>query len=89
MATDPDATSDLAGSDLAEDDAPEPTFVERLEKFVWISSGMFSVAALGLAFTGYVTFAAYEEAGSNFLAAIAASGIFGLTTYLKFGPPSE
>lgn len=65
------------------------TLVERLRKFVWLSSGMFSVAALGLAFTGYFTFAAYEAAASNFLAAVAASGVFGVTTLLKFGPDSE
>jgi hypothetical protein len=69
--------------------SPEPTFVERVEKFVWLASGMFSVAALGLAFTGYITFAAYERAGASFLAAVAASGVFGITSLLKFGPPSE
>lgn len=68
------------------EDADDPTFLDRLRQFLWLWSGMFSVAALGLAFTGYFTLGAIESATSNFLAAVASAGLFGLATLLKFGP---
>lgn len=60
----------------------------RLRRFVWLSSGMFSIAAMSLAFSGYFGLGAVESAGANFLAAVAAAGLFGLASLLKFGPYS-
>ena len=62
--------------------------LSRVRKFVWLSSGMFSLAALSLAFSGYFAFGGMESAGTNFLAAVVAAGLFGLTSLLRFGPYS-
>lgn len=79
----------MATSSEAPAEPADPTLIERFQKLVWLGSGMFSVAALGLAFAGYFSRGAAESATSNFLAAVVSAGLFGATTVLKFGPPSE
>jgi len=58
----------------------------RIRHFVWLSTGMFSAAALALAFLGYAWIGSFSDAASNFLASVASGAIFGLSTVLKFGP---
>ncbi|MCI4371120.1 MAG: hypothetical protein L3J78_00545 [Thermoplasmata archaeon] len=58
----------------------------RLRKFVWVSSGMFSGAALAIAFLGYFWLGPFETATSNFMASIVSGAIFWITTQLNFGP---
>jgi len=67
----------------------EPSFEERIRKLLWVSSGMFSVVSLGLAFTGYAAMNAYQAASSNFLAAIGSAVLFGIASLLKYGPDSD
>lgn len=68
----------------------EPTFLVRFQRFLWLWSAMFSVAALFLAFTGYFGLGSVggnmEAAGTNFVAAIVSGGLFGIVSLLKFGP---
>ncbi|MGQ0798062.1 MAG: hypothetical protein ACT4OI_09425 [Methanobacteriota archaeon] len=66
-----------------------PTLLERLRKFLWLWSGMFSVGCLASAFAGYTVLRAFESAGTNFLAAIVSAGLFGVASFLRFGPDSE
>lgn len=68
------------------DDVP---FVARIREFLWLSSGMFSAAALSLSFLGYFTLGAPEDALRNFLAAVVSSVLFGLCTLLRLGPDSK
>lgn len=66
-----------------------PTLFERVRKFLWLSSGMFSVGCLASAFAGFTALRAFESAGTNFLAAIVSAGLFGLASVLRFGPDSD
>lgn len=72
----------------APDETPEG-ILARARRFVWLSSGMFSLAALGLAFTGYFAFGSVDDGNANFLAALASGVVFGLASLLKFGPASS
>ena len=58
----------------------------RIRHFVWLSTGMFSAAALAVAFVGYVWSGGFEAASSNFFASILSGALFGLANVLKFGP---
>ena len=71
-----------------EPDDAAPSLLARLENFLWLSTGMFSLAALGLAATGYLAFGSFESGSSNFLASIASGGLFGLASLLKHAPAS-
>ncbi len=66
-----------------------PTLLERLRKFLWLWSGMFSVACLASAFAGFTALRAFESAGTTFLAAIVSAGLFGVVSFLRFGPDSD
>ena len=67
----------------------EPSLLVRLRKFLWVWSGMFSVACLALAFTGFAALGAFEAAASNFLGAVVSGGLFGVASLLRFGPDSD
>jgi hypothetical protein len=58
----------------------------RIRHFVWLSTGMFSAAALAIAFIGYAWSTSLTIASSNFLASIVSGAMFGLSCILKFGP---
>ena len=58
----------------------------RFRHFAWLSTGMFSTAALALAFLGYAWSGNVAGAASNFFASIVSGGLFGLTSVLKFAP---
>ena len=58
----------------------------RIRHFVWLSTGMFSAAALALAFLGYLWTGTFADAPSNFLASIVSGAMFGVSCVLKFGP---
>ena len=58
----------------------------RFRHFAWLSTGMFSAAALALAFLGYAWSGNVAGAASNFFASIVSGGLFALTSVLKFAP---
>lgn len=58
----------------------------RVKNFVWISTGMFSVAALALAFLGYFGIGNVEGAATHFVASIVSGGLHGAVSTMKFGP---
>ncbi|TLZ53770.1 MAG: hypothetical protein E6K15_09910 [Methanobacteriota archaeon] len=58
----------------------------RIRHFVWLSTGMFSAAALALSFLGYAWTGTFAQAASNFLASIVSGAVFGISCVLKFGP---
>lgn len=58
----------------------------RFKHFAWLSTGMFSAAALAVAFIGYTWTGAFEAASSNFFASILSGALFGLSHVLRFGP---
>ena len=58
----------------------------RIRHFVWLSTGMFSAAALALAFLGYTWSGSFSDAASNFLASVVSGAMFSLSCVLKFGP---
>lgn len=58
----------------------------RIRHFVWLSTGMFSAAALALAFFGYAWIGTFADVSSNFLASIVSGAMFGISSVLKFGP---
>src|SRR5438552_18770853 len=61
----------------------------RIRHFVWLSTGMYSAAALALAFLGYLWTETFANAASNFLASIVSGAMFGLSSFLKFGRIDE
>src|SRR3989304_788223 len=67
-------------------DPAEEDLLSRVRRFLWLSSGMFSVASLSLAFTGYAGFGTFEAASANFLASIVSAAVFGIASLLPFGP---
>lgn len=69
-------------------DPAEEDLLSRVRRFLWLSSGMFSVASLSLAFTGYAGFGTFEAASANFLASIVSAAVFGIASLLRFGPAS-
>lgn len=58
----------------------------RVRRFVWVATGMFSAASLAIAFMGYFWSASFDGAASHFMASMVSGGLFGLTSFLKFGP---
>ncbi len=65
---------------------PPVSLVTQIRTFLWLAAGMFSVSALALAFLDYWIVASSAQAGTHFLAAIAAAVLFGFATGLKLGP---
>lgn len=63
-------------------------FLARLRKFLWLSSGLFSAAALAVPMIGVLAFGSMEGVGPSFLAALASACVFGLASILHFGPDS-
>src|SRR5256885_16961859 len=58
----------------------------RIRHFVWLSTGMFSAAALALSFLGYAWTGTFAQAASNFLASIVSGAVFGISSCLQFRP---
>jgi len=62
------------------------SLISQIRHFLWLSSGMFSMSAFALAFLEYWTLSPQEQAATHFLAAVVAAALFGVATFLKFGP---
>ena len=62
------------------------TLSQRMRKFLWLSSGLFSAASFLIPALGYVAFGSFEGASTNFIAAVASACLFGLASLLHFGP---
>ena len=69
-----------------EAEAPVLTLMDRLRKFLWLSSGLFSAAAFAVPAFGVIAYGTFEGGGTSFLAAVASACLFGVTTLLNFGP---
>ncbi len=78
----PDA--ELASVNEAE--VPVLTLMDRIRKFLWLSSGLFSAAAFAVPAVGVMVYGTFEGGGTSFLAAVVSACLFGVTTLLKFGP---
>ena len=72
----------------ASPDVADDSLRVRIGTFLWLASGMFGIAALTLAASGYVGLGSLEHAGTNFVAGLAAAALFGLVSLLKVGPSS-
>ncbi len=83
MATTTAAESVTADAEAAFDAA---SLASQVRRFLWLSSGMFSMSALALAFLDYWTLRPEGQAVTHFLAAVVAAALFGVATFLKFGP---
>ena len=66
----------------------ELTFLVRLRTFLWLSSGLFSAAAIAVPMIGVLAFGSMDGVGPSFLAALASACFFGLASFLHFGPES-
>ena len=64
------------------------SFLARIQKFLWLSSGLFSAASFALPMIGVLAFGSMDGVGPSFLAALASACLFGLTSFLHFGPES-
>jgi len=64
----------------------ELTFFARIRKFVWLSSGLFSAASFAIPAIGILAFGTLDGLGTSFLAAIMSACLFGLASFLRFGP---
>lgn len=64
----------------------ELTFLARIRKFLWLSSGLFSAASFAIPAIGVLAFGSSDGIGTSFLAAIVSACLFGLTSFLHFGP---
>jgi hypothetical protein len=73
-------------TDLAE--PTELSFLARVRKFVWLSSGMLGAAAFAMPALGVFALGAIdpESLGTSFLVGVACASLFGLTSVLRFGP---
>src|SRR5439155_22877379 len=69
-----------------EAEAPVLTFMDRLRKFLWLSSGLFSAAAFAVPAIGVIAFVSFEGGGTSFLAAVVRACLVGVKTLLNFGP---
>jgi hypothetical protein len=58
----------------------------RIQHFVWLSTAMFSAAALALAFLGFAWSGSFADGAMNYFASIASGTLFGLACIMKFGP---
>jgi hypothetical protein len=75
---------ELAPAD--ETEIPVLTFMDRLRKFLWLSSGLFSAAAFAVPAIGVIAYGTFEGGGTSFMAAVVSACLFGVTTFLNFGP---
>ena len=71
---------------VAEAEAPVLTFMDRVRKFMWLSSGLFSAAAFAVPAVGVMVYGTFEGGGTSFMAAVVSACLFGVTTLLNFGP---
>jgi len=69
-----------------EAETPVLTLIDRLRKFLWLSSGLFSAAAFAVPAIGVIAYGTFEGGETSFLAAVASAGLFCVTTLLNFGP---
>ena len=76
--------AELASVNEAE--VPVLTLMDRIRKFLWLSSGLFSAAAVAVPAVGVMVYGTFEGGGTSFLAAVVSACLFGVTTLLKFGP---
>jgi hypothetical protein len=76
--------SELAMANEAE--VPVLTFMDRLRKFLWLSSGLFSAAAFAIPAVGVMIYGTFDGGGTSFMAAVVSACLFGVTTFLNFGP---
>jgi len=67
-------------------ETPVLTLMDRLRKFLWLSSGLFSAAAFAVPAIGVIAYGTFEGGETSFLAAVASAGLFCVTTLLNFGP---
>ncbi len=65
---------------------PELTFVGRVRKFLWLSSGLFSAGSFAISAFGLLVFGAVDAVATNFLAAVVSACLFGFASLLHFGP---
>jgi len=71
---------------MNEAEVPVLTLMDRLRKFLWLSSGLFSAAAFAVPAVGVMVYGTFEGGGTSFLAAVISACLFGVTTFLNFGP---
>jgi len=76
--------AELASVNEAE--GPVLTLMDRFRKFLWLSSGLFSAAAFAVPAVGVMVYGTFEGGGTSFLAAVISACLFGVTTFLNFGP---
>ncbi|HLQ42961.1 MAG TPA: hypothetical protein VK189_08955 [Thermoplasmata archaeon] len=69
-----------------EAEVPVLTLMDRFRKFLWLSSGLFSAAAFAVPAVGVMVYGTFEGGGTSFLAAVISACLFGVTTFLNFGP---
>jgi len=69
-----------------EAEVPVLTLMDRVRKFLWLSSGLFSAAAFAVPAIGVMVYGTFEGGGTSFLAAVVSACLFGVTTLLNFGP---
>ena len=58
----------------------------RIRKFFWLSSGLFSAASFAIPAIGVIAFGSTVGLGTSFLAAVISACLFGLASFLHFGP---
>ncbi len=64
----------------------ELTFVGRIRKFLWLSSGLFSAASFAIPAIGLFAYGTTDGMATDFLAAIVSACLFGVASVLHFGP---
>lgn len=69
-----------------EAEVPVLTLMDRLRRFLWLSSGLFSAAAFVLPAVGVMMYGTFDRGGTSFLAAVVSACVFGVTTFLNYGP---
>jgi hypothetical protein len=67
-------------------DVPDLTLFERVQKFLWLASGLFSAASFAIPAIGFLVFDSAADPKANFLAAVVSACLFGVTSVLHFGP---
>ncbi len=78
--------SDTELAPVNEAEVPVLTLMDRVRKFLWLSSGLFSAAAFAVPAIGVMVYGTFEGGGTSFLAAVVSACLFGVTTLLNFGP---
>src|SRR3989475_10681008 len=76
--------AELASVDEAE--VPVLTLMDRIRKFLWLSSGLFSAAAFAVPAIGVVVYRSLDGGGTSFLASVRAAALFGRPPLLHSGP---